>query len=148
MLRRLGKRIFFGLEGVLWLVLREAWGDRQFAFGPDDGELRADVVLHSPEVYRLLARERSVGLGQAYADGLWDTDDLVTLFRIGAREIGRSDRIRSRIAPLSSPLQRLATLPVLNTRRGARRNIAEHYDLGNEMFELFLDRDWMMSSSV
>jgi cyclopropane-fatty-acyl-phospholipid synthase len=130
------------------LVLREAWCDRQFAFGPDDAELRATVVLHSPEVYRLLARERSVGLGQAYADGLWDSDDIVTLFRIGAREIGRSDRIRGRLAPLASPLQRLATLPVLNTRRGARRNIAAHYDLGNEMFELFLDREWMMYSSA
>ena len=104
--------------------------------------------MHSPDVYRLLVRERSVGLGQAYADGLWDTDDIVTLFRIGAREIGRSDRIRGRLAPLSSPLQRLATLPVLNTRRGARRNIAAHYDLGNEMFELFLDREWMMYSSA
>jgi cyclopropane-fatty-acyl-phospholipid synthase len=39
-------------------------------------------------------------------------------------------------------------LPVLNTRRGARRNIAAHYDLGNEMFELFLDREWMMYSSA
>ncbi len=130
------------------IVLHEAWSDAQFAFGPDDGEMRATVVLHSPEVYRLLARERSVGLGQAYADGLWDTDDIVTLFRIGAREIGRSDRLRGRLAPLSSPLQRLATLPVLNTRRGARRNIAAHYDLGNEMFELFLDREWMMYSSA
>ncbi len=37
---------------------------------------------------------------------------------------------------------------MLNTRRGARRNIAAHYDLGNEMFELFLDREWMMYSSA
>ena len=130
------------------LVLWESWSGERVAFGPDDGELRAMVIVHSPEVYRLLVRERSVGLGQAYADGLWDTDDLVTLFRIGAREIRRSDRIRGRMAPLSSPLQRLATLPVLNTRRGARRNIAAHYDLGNEMFELFLDREWMMYSSA
>ena len=130
------------------LVLQEAWSGGEFAFGPKDGELRATVVVHSPEVYRLLAGERSVGLGQAYADGLWDTDDIVSLLRIGARDIGRSDRLRGRLAPLSSPLQRLATLPVLNTRRGARRNIAAHYDLGNEMFELFLDREWMMYSSA
>jgi cyclopropane-fatty-acyl-phospholipid synthase len=130
------------------LVVQEAWSDRRFAFGPDDGDLRATVVLHSPEVYRLLARERSVGLGRAYADGLWDADDIVALFRIGAREIGRSDRIRGRLATLSSPLQRLTTLPALNTRRGARRNIAAHYDLGNEMFELFLDREWMMYSNA
>ena len=96
----------------------------------------------------MLVKERSVGLGQAYAEGLWDTDDLVTLFRIGARELRRSDHLRSRLAPLLRPLQRVATLPVLNTRRGARRNIAAHYDLGNEMFELFLDREWMMYSSA
>ncbi len=85
------------------LVLQEAWSGGQFAFGPDDGELRTTVVVHSPDVYRLLVRERSVGLGQAYADGLWDTDDIVTLFRIGAREIGRCDRIRGRLpcAPCS-----------------------------------------------
>ena len=47
-----------------------------------------------------------------------------------------------------APCNGSATLPVLNTRRGARRNIAAHYDLGNEMFELFLDREWMMYSSA
>ena len=115
---------------------------------PRDAGLRAAITVRSPDVYRKLARQRSVGLGQAYAEGLWDADDIVTLFRIGARELRRSDRVRSRLAPLLRPLQRLATLPVLNTRRGARRNIAAHYDLGNEMFELFLDREWMMYSSA
>ena len=128
--------------------LREGWSGECQRFGPDDAALRATVVVRSPDVYRMLVRERSIGLGQAYAEGLWDTDDLVTLFRIGARELRRSDRVRSRLAPLLRPLQRVATLPVLNTRRGARRNIAAHYDLGNEMFELFLDREWMMYSSA
>ncbi len=39
-------------------------------------------------------------------------------------------------------------LPLLNTRRGARRNIAAHYDLGNELFETFLDTESMMYSSA
>ena len=46
----------------------------------------------------------------------------------------------------STPAQRLAKLPLLNTRGGARHNIAAHYDLGNELFELFLDREPMMYS--
>ena len=128
--------------------LREGWSGDCHRFGPDDAALRATVVVRSPDVYGMLVKERSVGLGQTYAEGLWDTDDLVTLFRIGARELRRSDHLRSRLAPLLRPLQRVATLPVLNTRRGARRNIAAHYDLGNEMFELFLDREWMMYSSA
>ena len=130
------------------LDLREEWSGERLSFGPEDAGLRAAITVRSPDVYRKLARQRSVGLGQAYAEGLWDADDIVTLFRIGARELRRSDRVRSRLAPLLRPLQRLATLPVLNTRRGARRNIAAHYDLGNEMFELFLDREWMMYSSA
>ena len=130
------------------IELREGWSGERRRFGAEDAALRAAVVVHSPDAYRMLATGRSVGLGQAYADGLWDADDLVALFQIGARELSRSDRARSRVAPLLRPLQRLAAVPVLNTRRGARRNIAAHYDLGNEMFELFLDREWMMYSSA
>jgi cyclopropane-fatty-acyl-phospholipid synthase len=131
-----------------FIEVREEWSGERHRFGPDQAALRAIVVAHSPDLYRCLVRERSVGLGQAYADGLWDADDLVTLFSIGARELRRSDRARSRLAPLLRPAQRLAALPVLNTRRGARRNVAAHYDLGNEMFEVFLDREWMMYSSA
>jgi cyclopropane-fatty-acyl-phospholipid synthase len=79
---------------------------------------------------------------------MWTTDDLVEVARIGARDVGRMDGFRRRAAPLTRPFQRLGSLPVLNTRRGARRNIAAHYDLGNELFELFLDREAMMYSSA
>ena len=89
-----------------------------------------------------------MGLGEAYSAGMWSTDDLVEVARIGAREVGRMDGFRRRAAPLLRPLQRLGSLPVLNTRGGARRNIAAHYDLGNELFELFLDREAMMYSSA
>ena len=58
------------------------------------------------------------------------------------------DACAAALRPCAARSQRLATLPVLNTRRGARRNIAAHYDLGNELFELFLDREWMMYSSA
>jgi cyclopropane-fatty-acyl-phospholipid synthase len=46
------------------------------------------------------------------------------------------------------PFQRLTTLKMLNTRSGARSNISRHYDLGNEMFELFLDHETMMYSAA
>ncbi|HET6831021.1 MAG TPA: cyclopropane-fatty-acyl-phospholipid synthase family protein [Solirubrobacterales bacterium] len=117
-------------------------------FGPDSGPLQARVEVRDPGIYRRIARSRSVALGQTYAEGLWETDDLVALLRIAARDIGRADPLRRRLAPLLVPLQRLATLPMLNTRRGARSNVAAHYDLGNEMFELFLDREAMMYSSA
>ncbi len=128
------------------IELEEAWSGELYAFGPSEAPLRARITVQSPRFYELLGRRRSIGLGEAYMDGLWDADDLVTLLRIGALELRRADAVRRRLAPLVRPAQRLAALPLLNTRRGARRNIAAHYDLGNELFELFLDREAMMYS--
>ena len=73
--------------------------------------------------------------------------DLPTLLRIAARDIGRADPLRRRIAPLAGPVPapRLAA-DAQHAQRARARNIAAHYDLGNEMFELFLDREAMMYS--
>ena len=95
-----------------------------------------------------LARSRSIGMGTSYAEGLWETDDVVGVCRLAAREIRRGDPARRRVAPLLRPLAGLRNLPLLNTRGGAARNISAHYDLGNDLFELFLDRDTMMYSSA
>ena len=121
-------------------------GGRRLHFGSPSAPLRARVLVRDPSVYRRIAVAKSIGLGQSYAEGRWEVDDLVALLRIAARDIGRADPLRRRLAPLLLPFQRLATLPMLNTRAGARSNIAAHYDLGNEMFELFLDREAMMYS--
>jgi len=115
-------------------------------FGPTSSRLRARVVVHDPTVYRRLVRSKSIALGQTYAERGWEADDLPALLRIAARDIGRADPLRRRIAPLLSPFQRVASLGMLNTRSGARSNISAHYDLGNDMFELFLDREAMMYS--
>lgn len=128
--------------------LRETWARRAKRFGPDDAPLRGALAVHDPRFYDAVALRRSVGLGESYADGLWDSADLVGLLRIAAREMFRLDPARRRLAPLARPLHRLAMLPLLNTRRGAARNVAAHYDLGNELFETFLDRESMMYSSA
>jgi cyclopropane-fatty-acyl-phospholipid synthase len=130
------------------LELLESWTGERFGFGPEASPLRAELVVHSPRLYSRVLRRRSVGLGEGYAEGEWDSDQLVDALRIGAREVRRGDRLRRRLAPLLRPAQRLLALSRRNTRRGAARNIAAHYDLGNEMFELFLDREAMMYSAA
>jgi cyclopropane-fatty-acyl-phospholipid synthase len=129
------------------LELHEAWSGEVFSLGSRQApEIRVEV--RTPRTYVELARGRSVGLGESYAAGMWETDDLVGLCRLCAREIRRADAIRGLAAPLARPLARARTLPWLNTRAGARRNIAAHYDLGNRLFEQFLDRETMMYSSA
>ena len=126
--------------------LHEAWSSERLSLGRGEPAVRVEV--RSPEAYVDVARRRSVGLGQSYADGLWETDELVVLCRLAAREVRRADPVRRRAAAIGRPFARLRQLSLVNTRRGARRNIAAHYDLGNELFEQFLDRETMMYSSA
>ena len=55
-------------------------------FGPPEAELRATVTINSPAAWRSPLRG-GLGLGEAYVDGLWDADDLVSLLRIAARQL-------------------------------------------------------------
>ncbi len=131
------------------IELEEGWpGGETLAFGPATARLRARVRVNDPGLYGLLARSKSIALGRGYASRAWETDDLPALLRIAARDISRGDPLRRRLAPFLAPFQRLGTVGMLNTRSGARDNIADHYDLGNEMFELFLDHESMMYSSA
>jgi cyclopropane-fatty-acyl-phospholipid synthase len=120
-----------------WVEIDEAGGPRR-DYGDAGAALRAAVAVHDPRVYRRLLRG-STGLADTYAEGRWDADDLVALLRIAARNIGRLDGLRRRWHPLLHAGQRLARLVPRNDLAGARRNVAAHYDLGNDLFELFLD---------
>ena len=112
-------------------------------FGPPDAALAATVRVHDPGFWRALLGG-SRGLAEAYGSGVWDTDDLVTLVRIGAREMPRLDRWRRPLAPLRNLFSRIPR----NTRAGARRHVAAHYDLGNDLFRLFLDESMTYSCAV
>jgi cyclopropane-fatty-acyl-phospholipid synthase len=113
------------------------------AYGPRESALDVTVRVHDDSFWRALARG-SRGLGESYAAGSWDCDDLVTLVRIAAREAPRLDRGRAPFAPLRNALTRVPR----NTRARARRHVAAHYDLGNELFALFLDETMTYSCGV
>jgi cyclopropane-fatty-acyl-phospholipid synthase len=117
---------------------------RKLGFGPTDAELRATVAVRDPAAWRgaLLG---SVGLGETYVDGLWETVDLVTLIRIAARELRQSGRVRGAIAKPRGLTHRVRGLVPDNTRTRARRQIAAHYDLGNDLFASFLDERMLYS---
>jgi len=119
-------------------------GGRRRRFGPADADLRASVVVKDPAAWRGPLRG-SVGLGEGYVDGLWETDDLVALIRIAARELRDFDGLRSAIARPRGLLHRARQLVPENTRTGARQNISAHYDLGNDLFAAFLDERMMYS---
>jgi len=137
-----------GVETVLGRVrsgrIDVVEGSRERSFGPPDAELTATVQINDPAAWRGPLRG-SVGLGEGFVDGRWETDDLVSLIRIAARELHEMDGVRGLVARPRGLWHRARHLVPENTRGGARRNISAHYDLGNDLFAAFLDERMMYS---
>jgi cyclopropane-fatty-acyl-phospholipid synthase len=125
------------------LVVVEDGRRRQYGSGPPS----AIVQVRSRRFWRMLLRG-SRGMAQAYAEGAWDTPDLVAVIRVAARNAAGLDRLRAAFAPLWYPVQYLRALRSRSTRIRNRRNIAAHYDLGNELFERMLDPTMSYSCAV
>lgn len=121
-------------------------GSRRTDLGPG-GAPAATVEVRSPAVWPVLLRG-SRGLAESYADGLWETPDLAAVIRVAARNVGVADAVRRRLAPVREPYTRARDLWRRNTPRRSRADIAAHYDLGNDLFELMLDPTMMYSCAV
>ena len=93
------------------------------------------MEIHDPRFFRRLATRGKLGLGESYTAGEWDADDLVALLRAPAPQ----RRVRGPAAPASCARlleARPRAEPRATASSGARRNIAYHYDLGNDLFAL------------
>ena len=122
-------------------------GDHEEEFGRADGEFPFSARLHvkSPTFYSDVAFGGSIGAGEAYVHGSWETDDAVSLGRILLRNRDVLDDMDGGAALVTRPLQNLFHWLNRNTKHGSRRNIAAHYDLGNDFYALWLDPKMMYS---
>ena len=114
---------------------------RRIGTGEADG---IQVEIEDWSFFRRLVSGADIGAGESYMDGHWRCSDLPELLR---RVIisGAFARPSSAWARLGHRLNALARFRNANTLRGSRRNIASHYDLGNALYELFLDETMMYS---
>jgi len=88
------------------------------------------------------------GAGEAYMDGRWSSPDLAALLRLAALN---REALALSSGWLRAPLQvprTIAHRARRNTKTQSRRNIAAHYDLGNDFYRLFLDETLTYSSAV
>lgn len=129
------------------IVLDE--GGRRREFGRSgDSDLSVAVEVRDPRFYGQLMFGGSLGAAEAYIRGFWTCDNLVDLIRIFCRNATVSAGLESGPVRLLSPVARLSHWLRRNTTSGSRRNIAAHYDLGNEFFALFLDETMAYSCGI
>ena len=117
------------------------------ASASDNFGLQATLVIERWRALRRLALGGDVGFAEAYVDRDWTSPDLVALLRLAARNVDALRAATSGIAIIRF-INRLRHLTRGNTRRGSRRNIMAHYDLGNAFYALWLDRTMQYSSAV
>jgi cyclopropane-fatty-acyl-phospholipid synthase len=90
----------------------------------------------------------SIGAGEAYMQGYFTCDNLTDLIRLMVRNQDLLDNIETDFASLTRPIQKWLHTLNRNTQQGSKRNIAAHYDLGNDFFQLMLDPTMMYSAAI
>ena len=111
-------------------------------------DLRAVLDVKNPAaLLQRVALKGSNGFAEAYVDGEWDTPDLLAILQIALENEPAMGR-QVRGFGLARAVDRLWHLVRVNTRRGSRRNIAFHYDLGNDFYGLWLDPGMTYSSAL
>lgn len=107
----------------------------------------ASIQVHRPRLARRLLLGGANGFADAYIEGDFDTPDLTALLLFGAANQAAWGELLEGRWPLRLAA-RLAHRLRPNSKRGSRRNIAAHYDLGNAFYRLWLDRSLTYSSAV
>ncbi len=150
-LNRIGRRAIVARlqslrDGEITLVEGEA--EQIFGEVTANCSLRVRLIVHRPRFFQRAAFGGDIGAAESFMDADWSCDNLTDLIRI---LIVNSQNKATRSSPLSwftEPIRRLGHWLNRNTRSGSRKNIAAHYDLGNDFFQLFLDETLMYSSGL
>lgn len=128
--------------------IRVEEGQQSLIFGDSEAELQVTIHVHDAQFYRKIVTAGSVGGAEAYVANAWSCDHLTQLVRIFARNLTLLDQMDSTWARVSRPWLKLLNWRNSNNKDQARKNISAHYDLGNDMYRLFLDQSMMYSSAV
>ncbi|MEI9918230.1 MAG: cyclopropane-fatty-acyl-phospholipid synthase family protein [Bacteroidota bacterium] len=125
---------------------------RKYFFGNGEGQ-RANIRVNNSEFFSKCALYGDVGFAESYMAGDWNTDsiaDVVSWFilNIDHCAVLTGKGIRKYVSNLLHGANKLYHLTRRNTVEGSRKNISEHYDLGNDFYSLFLDQTMTYSSGI
>ncbi|VVO34604.1 Tuberculostearic acid methyltransferase UfaA1 [Pseudomonas fluorescens] len=121
-------------------------GERML-FGAPGSPLVGEIHILDAAVWGLVASNGSIGAGEAFIHGYWSSPDLTAVVRVFVSNLEVLDAMEGGLARLGRPMVQGLHWLNRNTRKGSQKNIAAHYDLGNDLFEQFLDPTMMYSAA-
>ena len=115
-------------------------------FGDLKEDLKVKIIIKHPDLNYKLIRYGSIGLAESYMQGYFQTDNLTNLIELTARNI---KLIYKFSGILDFPVINFIKNKIIkNTKKRSKKNIAKHYDLGNDFFSLWLDETLTYSSAI
>lgn len=115
-------------------------------------EVSADLKVNYESFFKRCVLAGDVGFGEAYVDGLWDTENITNVIKWFLINVEKAPTVSGSVKSYLG-LNFLKVVNVLshlknkNSIKGSRRNISEHYDLNNEFFSKWLDPTMTYSSA-
>jgi cyclopropane-fatty-acyl-phospholipid synthase len=130
------------------LLIEDADGTHALGAGQDTASIVARVQVLDEGFYSALSSGGSIGAAESWVRGEWTSPDLIAVMRLMAANLELLNRLDDNSSLLERGALFLLHLLNRNSRAGSRRNIEAHYDLGNAMFEQFLDPSMMYSAAI
>ncbi|MBD1575774.1 MULTISPECIES: SAM-dependent methyltransferase [Vibrio] len=123
-------------------------GKHRRIFGEDNAPLKGQITIHDSSFFKDMIFNGSIGAAEAYIDAKWSSPNLTALIQIMARNQTQLDQIESKTRWISSIKNWWLRRQNLNSETGSKRNILAHYDIGNELYQRFLDPSMLYSSAI
>jgi len=128
-------------KGTLYLTLPDG---QSFTMGTGEGNISARISICDPGFYKRVILYGDIGFGEAYVDGLWETDNITNVIKWVLLNVENAPGVSgSKVEAIGLNLlkwfNKIYHSKRANTINGSRKNISEHYDLNNDFFASFLD---------
>lgn len=122
-------------------------GTKKTLRGPYEGP-GASISIRDNRFFWKLIKQGDIGFGEAFVGGMWNSPDVTGLLDFIIANMQLFEQRNSSLRNLSHRVKKLTHPVRRNTRKGSRKNISEHYDLGNDFFRTFLDKRLLYSCGI
>ena len=112
------------------------------------GNLSAKINILDSVFYKNIILGGTIGASESFIRGEWSSPNLTNVIRVLARNTEAQDKLENLFTLLSQPFLKVMHKLNENSVRGSKKNISRHYDLSNDFFSLFLDKNMMYSSAI
>jgi len=137
------------LDNIKTGLLQVYANDMLYEFGNTNtkSDIHAVIRVQDMRVFKAIIAGGEPAAGKTYIDGWWTSDDLIEVLRLFAVNRNTLFGFKHGVASLAKTINHFSNNILRNTLKGSKRNIKAHYDIGNDLYELFLDENMMYSSA-